>query len=87
MTRLLRFADLRAWRVVSSWPQLKRLQQLHGFPRGRMLSPNVRAWTEDEVSGWIASRPVENERPLQGSSKTNHERRRKAIVMSGARKR
>jgi predicted DNA-binding transcriptional regulator AlpA len=75
MTRLLRFADLQDHRVVSSWPQLKRLQQLHGFPLGRMLSPNVRTWTQQEVDDWIASRPVENQRPLQGASKANHERR------------
>jgi len=81
---LLRFSDLRACGIVKSWPQLKRLQQLHGFPRGRMLSPNIRAWTEDEVSGWIASRPVENRRPLQGASEANQERRRRAIC-GGAR--
>jgi hypothetical protein len=75
MTTLLRFADLRARGIVHSWPQLKRLQQLHGFPRGLMLSPNTRVWTEEEVDGYIASRPRENDRPLQGAPRARHERR------------
>jgi hypothetical protein len=77
MIFLLRFADLQARGIVNSWPQLKRLQQLHGFPLGRMLSPNIRAWTEEEIDAYFASRPVENARPLQGSPKARHERRMK----------
>ncbi len=72
---VLRFADLQERGVVNSWPQLKRLQTLHGFPLGRMLSPNVRAWTEEEVDAWFAARPVENARPLQGAPRVRHERR------------
>ncbi len=78
MTFVLRFANLRARGIVNSWPQLRRLQQLHGFPRGRMLSPNIRAWTEEEVEAWVASRPIENIRPLQGAPRARHERRKAA---------
>jgi hypothetical protein len=73
MTVLLRFADLIERGIVNSWPQLKRLQQLHGFPLGRMLSPNVRAWAEVEVDEWIATRPVENVQPLKGGAKARRE--------------
>jgi hypothetical protein len=59
MTVLLRFANLKANGIVSSWPQLRRLIELHGFPKGRLLSPNVRAWTGDEIDEWRASRPTE----------------------------
>jgi predicted DNA-binding transcriptional regulator AlpA len=68
-TVLMRFAMLKARGIVNSWPQLKRLQRDHDFPLGRMLSPNIRAWTEAEIDKWIASRPVENTRPLQGEPK------------------
>jgi predicted DNA-binding transcriptional regulator AlpA len=78
MIALLRFADLKTRGIVRSWPQLKNLQQLHGFPPGKMLSPNVRTWTEEEIDAYYASRPVENARPLQGSPKARHERRVKA---------
>jgi hypothetical protein len=62
---LLRFADLKERGVCRSWAQLKR-QADHNFPLGRLLSPNIRVWDEeDEVDPWLASRPVENSRPLQ----------------------
>jgi hypothetical protein len=75
---LLRFADLRKRGFVNSWPQLKRMQQLHGFPVGRMLSPNIRAWTEEEVHEWFVSRPAENFQPLKGAPRLRHERRKAA---------
>jgi predicted DNA-binding transcriptional regulator AlpA len=86
MTILLRFRQLKERGIVQSWPQLKRLQQLHGFPLGRMLSPNTRGWTEDEIDAWIESRPIENTRPLQGAPKANAraKRDRKAADPNGA---
>jgi hypothetical protein len=75
MTVLLRFSDLKQRGIVGSWPQLKRLQQHHGFPLGRMLSKNIRAWREDEIDKWFESRPEENTRPLQGAPRVRHERR------------
>ncbi len=74
-TSLSRFADLKKRGIVNSWPQLKRLQQDHGFPLGRMISPNVRAWAEDEIDAWWASRPKENKRPLRGAARARRERR------------
>jgi predicted DNA-binding transcriptional regulator AlpA len=69
ITRLLRFNDLKARDIVRSHAQLARLQKFYGFPRGRMLSPNQRTWTEDEVEAWYASRPEENTGPLRGRAK------------------
>ena len=69
MTVLLRFRDLKERGIVNSWPQLRRLVDLHGFPKGRLLSPNIRAWTGAEIDAWIASRPVEGGGPLRGAAK------------------
>jgi len=74
MTSLLRFSDLQARNIVKSWPQLRRLQKLHGFPLGRMLSPNIRTWTDDEIDEWYASRPVEGPEP-RGEAKKRRDAR------------
>jgi hypothetical protein len=76
-TKWLRYNDLRALNVVTSWTQLKRLVELHGFPTGRMLSPNVRAWTEDEINAYCGSRPVEGPEP-RGAAKQRRDRRKAA---------
>jgi predicted DNA-binding transcriptional regulator AlpA len=78
MTVLLRFRDMKERGIVNSWPQLKRLQTEHGFPLGRMLSPNIRAWTLAEIDEWIASRPIENTTPLRGAPKAKHAARKAA---------
>lgn len=54
--RLYRFADLCAANIVKNWPQLKRLQENQGFPKGFLLSPHARAWDAVEVESWLASR-------------------------------
>ena len=51
--KLLRFADLKAANVVTSWPQLKRLVENHGFPPGYLLSPAVRVWDAGAVDEWL----------------------------------
>jgi predicted DNA-binding transcriptional regulator AlpA len=61
----LRFSDLKASQLVRSWPQLKRMVTEYGFPPGRMLTPNCRVWTSEEVDAYVASRPVEGP-PLRG---------------------
>lgn len=58
LPRYVRFRDLRISGIADNWPQLLRLIEQHGFPSGRLLSPNVRAWTIDEVEAWVATRPI-----------------------------
>ena len=53
----LRFADLKAREIVRSWPQLGRLMRDQSFPRGTMLGANTRAWEEQQIADWLASRP------------------------------
>jgi predicted DNA-binding transcriptional regulator AlpA len=53
---LIRFADLKAQGVVTSWPQLKRLVDGARFPPGFMLSPHVRVWDAEDVTAWVAAR-------------------------------
>lgn len=54
--KLLRFADLKAANIVTSWPQLKRLVDNYGFPPGYLLSPAVRVWDAGAVDGWLQAR-------------------------------
>jgi predicted DNA-binding transcriptional regulator AlpA len=55
----LRFNDLRARGIVKSRPALKGLQEKSGFPSGRLIGPNTRAWDEEtEIAPWLASRPT-----------------------------
>jgi predicted DNA-binding transcriptional regulator AlpA len=65
-TVLLRFPQLKERGICASWPQLIRLQKLEGFPRGFLISANTRCWTENEVEGWISSRPAERTTALRG---------------------
>lgn len=55
---LLRFADLEERGVVRNWVTLKHWIDHEGFPPGRMLGPNTRAWTEQEIAEWISTRPL-----------------------------
>ena len=68
MTVLLRFRDLKVRGIVANWPSLKRRILLDGFPPGRMIGENTRAWTETEVDAWIASRPIAGPKP-RGAAK------------------
>jgi predicted DNA-binding transcriptional regulator AlpA len=56
--KYLRFIHLKQMGLVDNWTTLLRWIEEQGFPAGRHLGPNVRAWTEDEVQMWIASRPT-----------------------------
>jgi hypothetical protein len=75
MPLLWRFSHLKENNVVQSRMQLLRLQQRHGFPKGRLLSPGCRAWTVEEVTTWLESRPVEPTLPLRGAVKAKRDRR------------
>jgi predicted DNA-binding transcriptional regulator AlpA len=79
MIRLLRYKDLRARGFVKNRVQLGRLINHYGFPPGRMISPNARAWNEEEIEDWFASRPIES-RPPVGAAKNRQERARKAAA-------
>jgi Prophage CP4-57 regulatory protein (AlpA) len=83
MFSLLRFRDLKDRGIVNSWPQLKRLIELHGFPKGRLLSPNTRAWLGTEIDAWINSRPVEGGK-LRGAAKAKHARKVEQAAGQGA---
>jgi predicted DNA-binding transcriptional regulator AlpA len=72
---LLRFPNLKQKNIVKSWPQLKRLQDRYNFPKGRMIGPNTRAWTDQEIDEWVASCPVEGP-PPRGAAKAKAEAKR-----------
>ena len=57
LPNFIRFNDLVACDIVRNRPQLENLKRNEGFPVGRLLSPNVRAWTEEEIQEWLDSRP------------------------------
>jgi predicted DNA-binding transcriptional regulator AlpA len=57
MSNFLRFRHLQERQIVTNWPQLKRLIEKQGFPPGRYLGPNTRAWTEEEIDAWLGSCP------------------------------
>jgi predicted DNA-binding transcriptional regulator AlpA len=57
--KFLRFKELKERGIVGNWPTLLAWVEHEGFPPGRWLGPNSRAWSEEEVAEWLASRPVE----------------------------
>jgi predicted DNA-binding transcriptional regulator AlpA len=57
LPRYLRYKDLVAAGLVKNWPTLLRWIEHEGFPPGRYLAPNTRAWPETEVVAWLESRP------------------------------
>lgn len=63
MVTWLRFRDLKARRIVNNWVTLRNRIERDGFPPGRMLGPNDRAWTDQEIADYLASRPVEGPPP------------------------
>jgi predicted DNA-binding transcriptional regulator AlpA len=55
--RMIRFPDLVARGIFTSRMTLKRAIDTQGFPAGVLLTPNCRAWPEDDVNAWLANRP------------------------------
>jgi predicted DNA-binding transcriptional regulator AlpA len=78
VTNLLRFRDLKARGIANSWTMLKLRIERDGFPSGRMIGPNSRAWSEEEIDDWYKSRPIAGPGAPRGAAKRNHERARKA---------
>lgn len=70
VTHFLRFKDLKARGIVASWPALRYKIKNNGFPLGRLLGPNTRAWTVDEVQSWLDGLPTENPRRATKASET-----------------
>ncbi len=58
MTIIIRFNQLKARGIVNNWNTLLRWIEHEGFPPGRMLASNTRAWDETEIDAWLASRPL-----------------------------
>jgi predicted DNA-binding transcriptional regulator AlpA len=58
MTVFLRFRDLKARNICANHTTLLRWIAREGFPPGRLLGPNTRVWSEEEVNAWLASRPI-----------------------------
>ena len=57
-TPLIRYYDLKARKIVRNRQTLANWIRREGFPPGRVVGPNTRAWTEDEVAEWLDSRPA-----------------------------
>ena len=57
-TQYLRYADLKAAGIVRNRMTLHRWIRKLGFPKGILLGPNTRAWSEVEVLNWLKSRPA-----------------------------
>ena len=55
--KLIHYSDLVAKGVINSRMTLKRLIDNQGFPPGIRVTPNSRAWIEEDVDAWIVGRP------------------------------
>jgi predicted DNA-binding transcriptional regulator AlpA len=55
-TRYIRYPELHKQGIVSNRMTLYRWIRLHDFPKGILLGPNTRVWSEEEVSEWIKTR-------------------------------
>jgi hypothetical protein len=53
----LRYADLKARRIIPNRATLRNRILRHGFPLGHQIGPNMRGWTEDEVEEWLKNQP------------------------------
>jgi predicted DNA-binding transcriptional regulator AlpA len=82
--KFLRFADLKAAGIVASWPMLRRRIERDGFPPGRMLGPNTRAWSEAEIDAWLRSRPTAGPAPRGVAKARRRRRQREADAGTGS---
>jgi hypothetical protein len=60
---LWRYRDLRERGFVKSRAQLKKMIDEYGFPEGKLLSPNTRTWTDQEVIAYYEACPSERKAP------------------------
>jgi hypothetical protein len=57
-SKLWRYRDLKDARIVNSRMTLKRLIDSGRLASGRLISPNVRAWTDEEIDALITNAPT-----------------------------
>jgi predicted DNA-binding transcriptional regulator AlpA len=55
--------------IVKNWMTLKRWIEKEGFPPGKKLAANTRVFPADEVTEWLATRPVGNKGASDGGAK------------------
>jgi predicted DNA-binding transcriptional regulator AlpA len=55
MTKLLRYQDLVDRGIVRNRTTLWRWQKI-GFPKGILIGPNSRAFTQESIDRWLAER-------------------------------
>ena len=72
MKTFSRFADLKARGIVTNRPQLNRMISEYGFPAGVMLTPNARAWDNDEISAWLSKRGSEKRKTNVARARETH---------------
>ena len=70
MTTYLRFADLKTRGIVTNWVTLRNRIKSSNFPSGRLIGPNARGWSEQEIDDWLASRPTDKVAPRGAARKT-----------------
>src|ERR1700757_4813314 len=68
MTKWLRFRDLKERKTFNSRMTLKRAIDRGEFPPGRLITPNSRAWTEEEAETYESRRPI-GRKTVEPSSK------------------
>ena len=85
LEQLLRFRDLRRLGVVSSWPQLRYMQENYGFPVGLLLGANSRAWRASEVEQWLDCRPTEPSPHVLERAEKSKRARQAAVTFKPAR--
>jgi predicted DNA-binding transcriptional regulator AlpA len=54
----LRFRDLQDLQICGSRPTLRDMVRDLAFPPGQLTGTNTRTWGEDEIEGWLATRPT-----------------------------
>lgn len=52
VAKYLRMKHLQEQGIVYNWTTLRRWIKEGRFPPGRMIGPNSRAWTEDEIAAY-----------------------------------
>jgi hypothetical protein len=53
-----RLEDLRENGIATNYKQVKELGERYGFPPGKLLSANIRAWSVEAVNDWLKTRPT-----------------------------